>query len=81
MGEPPHNSDIPGIEQPSPSPDRAASSGRAWLGVSFKCCDVYGRIYKSREGTQYVGRCPRCGGEVHARVGEGGTSQRFFETS
>lgn len=55
--------------------------GRAWLGIFFRCCSQYGRIYKNAAGTMYVGRCPRCGCEVSARVGEGGTDQRFFETT
>lgn len=54
--------------------------GRAWLGIYFRCCSQYGRIYKDAAGTRYSGRCPRCGAEVSARVGEGGTDQRFFET-
>lgn len=55
--------------------------GRAWLGIFFRCCSQYGRIYKNAAGTMYVGRCPRCGCEVSAKVGEGGTDQRFFETT
>lgn len=50
-----------------------------WLGVMFKCCNAYGRLYRDRTGLRYVGRCPRCGGEVSARIGAGGTSRRFFE--
>ena len=57
------------------------ANGRAWLGIFFNCCSQYGRIHKNAAGTRYVGRCPRCGCEVSARVGEGGTDQRFFETT
>lgn len=52
---------------------------RSFLGIFFECCNVYGRIYKNKEGTAYEGRCPRCLRSVYVRVGEGGTSQRFFK--
>lgn len=49
-----------------------------FLGIMFNCCNVYGRIYKNKDGTAYVGRCPRCMRSVKVPVGEGGTSRRFF---
>jgi hypothetical protein len=49
-----------------------------FLGIMFNCCGVYGRIYKNKEGTAYVGRCPKCMRRITIKVGEGGTSQRFF---
>ena len=54
-------------------------AGRPWLAVRWKCCSVYSRVYRNAEGTRYEGRCPRCGKQVKAVVGEGGTSERFFE--
>ncbi len=52
---------------------------RQFLGIMFECCHVYGRIYKNKEGTAYEGRCPKCFKHVSVRVGEGGTSNRFFK--
>lgn len=49
-----------------------------FLGVMFECCNVYGRIYKNKEGTFYLGRCPRCMKQIKIKIGEGGTNQRFF---
>lgn len=49
-----------------------------YLGINFTCCSVYSRIYKNKEGTAYVGRCPRCMRSIKIAVGEGGTSARFF---
>lgn len=62
--------------------DRSSSFlGRPWLAVSWKCCSVYSRVYRNRKGTAYEGRCPRCGTPVNAKIGPGGTDQRFFEAA
>lgn len=53
---------------------------KPFLGVMFRCCRVYGRIYKNAVGDAYEGRCPRC---LHPiRVGidpRGGVDARFVE--
>jgi len=51
---------------------------KAFLGIMFECCRVYSRIYKNKEGTHYVGSCPRCGRRLKVRIGEGGSGNRFF---
>ena len=55
-----------------------AGSARPFLSVQFACCSVYQRIYREPDGTQYRGRCPKCGKAVTFAVGEDGTSSRFF---
>lgn len=73
--------EIPGVENPARGmqpADSAETSARPWLGIFFRCCHVYGRIYRAPDSAQYVGRCPRCLSEVRARVGPGGTSRRIF---
>lgn len=56
---------------------------KEFLGIHFRCCNVYGRIYKNKAGSAYAGNCPRCGKRVEAKVGSNGngTDQRFFHTS
>lgn len=54
------------------------SSQRPFLGVTFNCCGVYGRIYPNRQGDAYEGRCPRCLSPIRAEIGPGGSSNRFF---
>lgn len=51
---------------------------RHFLGIMFECCNVYGRIYKNKEGTAYVGKCPKCLKNVMVKVGKEGTNNRFF---
>lgn len=55
------------------------SRGRPWLGLRFTCSGAYVRVFRSVDGSKYQARCPRCGKSVVFRVGEGGTSARFFE--
>ncbi len=54
------------------------SGKRPFVGIYFKCCNLYGRIYKNKAGTAYEGACPGCGGKVYVPIGEKGTSLRFF---
>ena len=51
---------------------------RKFLGVHFKCCNAYARVYTNREKTAYRGACPRCGKRVDIGIGPGGTDSRFF---
>ena len=56
---------------------------RPHLGIHFRCCNVYGYIYKNRDGTAYTGRCPRCGKPLKVRISNdgNGTNQRIFQTN
>ena len=51
---------------------------KKFLGIIFKCCNVYGRIYENKDLTRYEGRCPKCGKFVVVMKGDNGTKQRFF---
>jgi hypothetical protein len=57
------------------SPKRDA---RAFIGMYFKCCHVYSRIYLNPKGTAFVGWCPRCAARAEVRVSPHGSKDRFF---
>ncbi len=56
-------------QSPPPSP---------FLGIQFRCCRRYGRVYRNRDQTRYEGRCPGCGRLLSVPIGLGGTPRRFF---
>lgn len=62
-------------------PEEKSEKKSNYLGIMFNCCNVYARIYKNRDGSAYVGRCPKCMRTVRVQVGEGGTNQRFFNAN
>lgn len=83
MSDPQDNVEFSWRPRPIPSggQDARPTAGKRFLSVWFRCCHVYGRIYRNTEATRYEGRCPRCGAYVHAGIGENGTSRRLFEAN
>lgn len=61
-----------------PPGENSAGTTRRFLGIHFACCGVYARVYVNRDGTAYVGRCPRCARPVRFEIGPGGSDSRFF---
>jgi hypothetical protein len=56
-------------------------AGKKFLGVTFKCCNVYTRVYINKDGDAFEGICPRCYKKkvVVRIVAKGGTKARFFD--
>ncbi len=54
---------------------------REHLGIHFRCCNVYGYIYKNKAGTAYTGGCPRCMRRAEVKISKNGagSDQRIFE--
>jgi len=51
---------------------------RPYLGMHFKCCNVYVRIYLNRRGTAYFGHCPKCMRAVSVRAVPGAKKAKFW---
>jgi hypothetical protein len=60
-------------------PSRRSEVYRPHLGIVFKCCKVYARVYLNSEKDAYVGWCPRCAGKLVVPVAPNGSDARFFE--
>ena len=54
---------------------------KPFVGVTFKCCNIYSRVYINKDGTAYEGICPHCYRKkvVLHIVEKGGIKARFFE--
>ncbi len=60
----------------------AETGGReGFLRLWFECSGGYARAVKTKDGTAYVGRCPKCGASATFPIGQGGTSVRAFRVS
>ena len=65
-------------EPAASAPSERPAQARRFLGIQFACCGVYARIYVNKEGTAYVGNCPKCTKRVELKIGPGGSESRFF---
>lgn len=72
---PAYHLDIAGVEPPDPAEQGGI---RPWVGILFECCGVYARVYRTRDGTMYRGRCPQCLRQVRLRIGPDGIDVRLF---
>lgn len=53
---------------------------RQYVGVTFKCCRVYTRIYINKKGTAFVGWCPKCAAKMEIKISPSGSNSKFFRT-
>jgi hypothetical protein len=51
---------------------------RPFIGISYKCCKVYGRIYLDNKKRSFVGWCPKCGAKMIVETSSNGSQSRFF---
>ena len=51
---------------------------RPYIGMLFRCCHVYTRIYLNRTGTAFVVHCPKCGARATIKAAPGGSKARFW---
>ena len=57
-----------------------STASRKFLGVLFRCCGVYARLYLNKTGDGYDGRCPKCMHPVRVAIdAEQGVEARFLE--
>ncbi|PWB70218.1 hypothetical protein C3F09_09390 [candidate division GN15 bacterium] len=59
--------------------DEERRPSRPFIGILFRCCHVYARIYLNASGTAFVGWCPRCARKAEVKVSPQGAETRFFE--
>ncbi len=51
---------------------------KPFIGMHFKCCHVYSRIYVNATQTAFKGHCPKCAAPVEIKISKDGTSTPFF---
>ena len=51
---------------------------KKFLGIMFKCCNIYSRIYLNKPEDAYEGKCPKCQKLIKIKIGGSGTDNRFF---
>lgn len=56
----------------------SARKRRPFIGMWFRCCNVYTRIYLNTTKTAYAGHCPKCGAKVEIKAAPGGSRSRFW---
>lgn len=65
------------------SEEKTAGGRRPHLGIHFRCCNAYGYVYKNKDGSAYVGGCPKCGRQLRVKISRdgSGSEQRIFQTN
>jgi len=58
--------------------EKDKKNNRPHLGIVFKCCRIYSRIYLNKKGDAFVGWCPKCAAKMEVRVSPIGSTSKFF---
>jgi hypothetical protein len=58
--------------------NKETSGKRPFIGIVFKCCRIYSRIYLNKKGDAFVGWCPKCSAKMEVLVSPVGSSSKFF---
>ncbi|KAF0096166.1 MAG: Uncharacterized protein E1N59_133 [Puniceicoccaceae bacterium 5H] len=58
---------------------QTSSAGRKFIGAHFQPCNIYGRLYLNKEGTAYVGNCPKCGQSHRVKAGPKGADVKMVQ--
>jgi hypothetical protein len=58
--------------------DDKKASKRPFIGVIFKCCNIYSRIYINKKKSAFVGWCPKCGAKMEVLISPTGKKKNFF---
>ena len=62
-------------------PEQQKKNQRPFIGIMFKCCNVYSRIYLNKKNDAFVGWCPKCAKQAIIRISPDGEDSSFFEVS
>jgi len=58
--------------------EKAKKTKRPHIGIVFKCCRIYSRIYLNKKGDAFVGWCPKCAAKMEVFISPYGSKNRFF---
>ncbi len=61
--------------------NKEKSESRPFVGIHFKCCNVYSRIYLNKQRNAFVGWYPKCAKKVTLNISPDGDESQFFEVS
>ena len=70
--------DIDGIRS-GPAEADSTKTARPFLSIWYRCCHVYGRLYRNRTNCAYEGSCPACRRQARVGIGPEGHATRVFE--
>jgi hypothetical protein len=60
------------------SENKKTDAPRPHIGILYKCCHIYARIYLNKKGDAFVGWCPKCAAKLEVKVSPTGSSRKFF---